>query len=69
MKFLSELRRYNYVTPTSYLELLSTFKTQLGVQSDSLAKQKRRFTVGLDKLQSTEVQVNDLKVKLSIINR
>jgi dynein heavy chain len=25
-KFLQELRRYNYVTPTSYLELLSMFR-------------------------------------------
>lgn len=25
-KFLLELRRYNYVTPTSYLELLSMFR-------------------------------------------
>lgn len=24
--FLSELQRYNYVTPTSYLELISMFK-------------------------------------------
>ena len=25
-RFLSELQRHNYVTPTSYLELISTFK-------------------------------------------
>lgn len=28
-RFLSELDRYNYVTPTSYLELINTFKTLL----------------------------------------
>jgi dynein heavy chain len=28
-KFLSELRRYNYVTPTSYLELLQLYRTIL----------------------------------------
>jgi dynein heavy chain len=28
-KFLSQLDRHNYVTPTSYLELISTFKTLL----------------------------------------
>lgn len=27
--FLSELQRHNYVTPTSYLELISTFKALL----------------------------------------
>ena len=29
-RFLAELERHNYVTPTSYLELISTFKTLLG---------------------------------------
>lgn len=28
-RFLLELRRHNYVTPTSYLELLSLFKSIL----------------------------------------
>lgn len=28
-RFLSELQRHNYVTPTSYLELISTFKALL----------------------------------------
>ena len=29
-KYLSVLQRHNYVTPTSYLELISTYKTLLG---------------------------------------
>lgn len=29
IKFLDELRRHNYVTPTSYLELLTMFRTIL----------------------------------------
>ena len=29
-RFLSELERHNYVTPTSYLELINTFKSLLG---------------------------------------
>ena len=28
-RYRNELERYNYVTPTSYLELISTFKTML----------------------------------------
>lgn len=28
-RFLAQLDRHNYVTPTSYLELISTFKTLL----------------------------------------
>lgn len=26
IRFMDELKRYNYVTPTSYLELLSLYK-------------------------------------------
>ncbi len=29
IKFLKELRRHNYVTPTSFLELLTLFRTFL----------------------------------------
>ena len=29
MRFLNELKRHNYVTPTSYLELINTFKVLL----------------------------------------
>ena len=29
LEFLSALRRYNYVTPTSYLEVLSTYRNVL----------------------------------------
>jgi len=28
-RYLQESERYNYVTPTSYLELINTFKTLL----------------------------------------
>ena len=30
--FLDELKRHNYVTPTSYLELISTFKSLLNLK-------------------------------------
>lgn len=29
IKFTQELERHNYVTPTSYLELISTFKSMI----------------------------------------
>ena len=29
VRFFNELERHNYVTPTSYLELIATFKTLL----------------------------------------
>lgn len=33
-RFMSELQRHNYVTPTSYLELISTFKVLLNTKRE-----------------------------------
>jgi len=65
LQYADELRRYNYVTPTSYLELLSTFRKVLGEKKDELETGKRRLTVGLDKLESTEKAVEVMQVELT----
>jgi dynein heavy chain len=57
VRFLAELRRHNYVTPTSYLELIATYKTLLEAQRDKTLAQKRRYEVGLEKLNSASGQV------------
>jgi hypothetical protein len=56
-RFLSELGRHNYVTPTSYLELLSAFKSLLEVKRGDNTKARKRYTVGLEKLQGSADQV------------
>jgi dynein heavy chain len=38
--------RYNYVTPTSYLELLTTFMKLLGTKRNEIMEMKRRLEVG-----------------------
>ena len=63
--FLSELGRHNYVTPTSYLELLSTYNQVLGLKRDEVGTLKNRLQVGLDKLISTATQVEALQVQLT----
>jgi len=63
-RYLEEQRRYNYVTPTSYLEVLSTFKTLLALKREEVSTAKRRLVVGLDKLQATENEVAQLKEEL-----
>jgi hypothetical protein len=50
-------RRYNYVTPTSYLELLSTFLKLLGEKRTEVSEAKKRLVGGLDKLTNTAAQV------------
>lgn len=54
---MSELSRHNYVTPTSYLELISSFKSLLGNKQGEVLKMKRRYEVGLEKLGFAASQV------------
>jgi dynein heavy chain len=56
-RYYEELRRYNYVTPTSYLELLGTFIRLLGEKRAEINEGRRRLEVGLQKLLSTAAQV------------
>nr|AML30860.1 axonemal inner arm dynein heavy chain 4 [Marsilea vestita] len=68
-----KMGRYNYVTPTSYLELLTTFKALLVVKQGENLKRRKGYEVGLDKLRSSAEQVavmqqelTDLKPKLLV---
>uniref|UniRef100_A0A669QA40 Dynein axonemal heavy chain 7 n=1 Tax=Phasianus colchicus TaxID=9054 RepID=A0A669QA40_PHACC len=56
-----ELQRHNYVTPTSYLELISTFKTL------KVMEMKRRYEVGLEKLNSATSQVASMQSELEAL--
>lgn len=56
-EYLAILRRHNYVTPTSYLELISTFKVLLEKKRNEVMKMKKRYEVGLEKLESASQQV------------
>ena len=62
--FLEQLRRYNYVTPTSYLELLRTFIRLLGEKRAEIELQRSRLQIGLDKLESTAKQVAVMEKEL-----
>ncbi|XP_030830748.1 dynein heavy chain 7, axonemal isoform X1 [Strongylocentrotus purpuratus] len=63
-KFKDELERHNYVTPTSYLELINTFKTLLNKKRMEVYRNKRRYEVGLEKLQSAASQVSTMQGEL-----
>ncbi|XP_073489206.1 dynein axonemal heavy chain 7 isoform X1 [Aquarana catesbeiana] len=66
-KFRMELQRYNYVTPTSYLELISTFKTLLEKKRLEVMKMKQRYEVGLQKLESASSQVTTMQSELEAL--
>ncbi|MEE6501786.1 hypothetical protein FKM82_004321 [Ascaphus truei] len=63
-KFLGDLGRHNYVTPTSYLELIAAFRQLLSQKRDTVMKAKKRYTNGLDKLAFAESQVGEMKKEL-----
>ncbi len=56
-RFRTELGRHNYVTPTSYLELLSAFKNLLEAKKADNIRARKRYTTGLEKLQGSAQQV------------
>eukprot|EP00744_Colponema_vietnamica_P000902 GILI01001554.1.p1 GENE.GILI01001554.1~~GILI01001554.1.p1 ORF type:complete len:2075 (+),score=684.51 GILI01001554.1:415-6225(+) len=63
-RFLAELRRRNYVTPTSYLELLTVFRVLLAEKRQEVGTLKNRLQGGLDKLMHAAEQVAEMQVEL-----
>ena len=63
-KFYDVLRRKNYTTPTSYLELIMTFKDLLGKKRSEILATKRRYTTGLEKLEFAASQVSIMQQEL-----
>ncbi|KAJ3192416.1 Dynein heavy chain 7, axonemal [Irineochytrium annulatum] len=64
-KFLISLNRHNYVTPTSYLELLNAYKMLVSSKLEEVSGVKRRYVGGLDKLQFAAEQVMQMQHDLS----
>uniref|UniRef100_A0A8B9U568 Dynein axonemal heavy chain 3 n=1 Tax=Anas zonorhyncha TaxID=75864 RepID=A0A8B9U568_9AVES len=57
ISYYSTLRRHNYVTPTSYLELILTFKTLLNSKRQEVDMMRNRYLMGLQKLDFASSQV------------
>uniref|UniRef100_K3W9Z0 AAA+ ATPase domain-containing protein n=1 Tax=Globisporangium ultimum (strain ATCC 200006 / CBS 805.95 / DAOM BR144) TaxID=431595 RepID=K3W9Z0_GLOUD len=64
VQFYEKLRRYNYVTPTSYLELLYTFKTVLLLKREEVQSKRSRLQNGVDKIIATKDQVAGMQEQL-----
>ncbi|XP_066265765.1 dynein axonemal heavy chain 1-like isoform X2 [Branchiostoma lanceolatum] len=63
-QYLAELSRHNYVTPTSYLELLGIFSKLLGMKKQELTTARNRMKTGLDKLLATADEVAKMQEEL-----
>ena len=62
--YRNELRRINYVTPTSYLEVLSLYKRIVEEKRRELKNQTMRLKNGLDKLNAANKAVEEMKIEL-----
>jgi len=61
LRFRNELKRYYYTTPTSYLELIQTFKQLLAEKRQTVSSLLSKYEVGLEKLTTTETSVEGMK--------
>ncbi|RKO99706.1 hypothetical protein CXG81DRAFT_14142 [Caulochytrium protostelioides] len=63
--YLNQLRRHNYVTPTSYLELLATYQTLLSRKQEEVRNAKFRYTNGLEQIDFASNAVGQMQIELA----
>lgn len=63
-QFLLRLNRHNYVTPTSYLELIHTFKALLEKKRNETKTARLRYLTGIEQLEAASRQIDILKANL-----
>jgi dynein heavy chain len=61
---LTELKRHYYVTPTSFLELIQTFKQLIGDKRKEVGGSRDRYANGYKTLIETETKVNEMSEHL-----
>ncbi|XP_046404632.1 dynein axonemal heavy chain 3 [Ischnura elegans] len=67
-KFYHALRRHNYVTPTSYIELILTFLDLYKSKTLEINKLISRYSVGLEKLDFASSQVSVMQDELTALH-
>ncbi|VEN56386.1 unnamed protein product, partial [Callosobruchus maculatus] len=65
--FFREQKRKTYITPTSYLELIQTFKTLYALKVDQITLQRNRYETGLEKLDFAAGQVGLMQDELTAL--
>ncbi|KAI5631027.1 dynein heavy chain and region d6 of dynein motor domain-containing protein [Phthorimaea operculella] len=66
-QFLLRVKRYNYVTPTAYLELINMFKSLLNKKRVELLLGEKRYLTGLDQLADAAKSVGALQIALEVL--
>uniref|UniRef100_W5MKY4 Dynein, axonemal, heavy polypeptide 9 like n=1 Tax=Lepisosteus oculatus TaxID=7918 RepID=W5MKY4_LEPOC len=65
VKYQQNEKHYNYTTPKSFLEFMKLYGNLLDKKRKELTQKMERLENGLQKLQTTASQVEDLKAKLA----
>lgn len=68
-QFLLRLNRHNYVTPTSYLELIHTFKGLLEKKRNETKTARTRYLTGIEQLEIASKQIDILKANLEEVSK
>jgi dynein heavy chain len=63
-EFFAKLMRKVYTTPKSYLDLIKLYVVSLEMKREELMKNKRRLSIGLQKLKDTNANIADFKIKI-----
>jgi len=63
-QFLSKLKRHYYVTPTSYIELITTFKKLLDEKKKEINADIFKYENGYEKIIQTEQSVDGMRKNL-----
>ena len=65
-RMLLELKRYNYVTPTNYLELVKGYRMLLAEKAGELGSAANKLANGLAKLEDAREQVETLSKEFEV---
>jgi dynein heavy chain len=63
--YLKNEGRYVYVTPTSYLDLLSSLNGLLTLTRNKLTAKRDSYTQGVEKLEETAIEVGKMQQDLT----
>ncbi|EZA48745.1 Dynein heavy chain 2, axonemal [Ooceraea biroi] len=61
-----EMKRYNYVTPVNFIELVAGYKKMLAEKRQDLADQANKLRGGLSKIDDTRVKVKEMAAELEV---
>ncbi|KAI4504209.1 hypothetical protein M0802_000680 [Mischocyttarus mexicanus] len=66
IRMVNEIKRYNYVTPTNFLELVFGYKEMLIEKRKELTNQADKLRGGVFKIDDTQVKVNEMAAELEV---